>query len=102
MSNLDEENYSYTSSSTKVSQHSPEKSRLKNTNLDDSSRMLKRETQDDFIMNRLNKDIERDIYITQEKLSAQPGNNRKVLGNTFAFWYKNSEPRIIIGPHCKH
>ena len=27
--------------------------------------------------------------------------DKRRLGNTFAFFYKNGEPKIIIGPHCK-
>lgn len=47
-------------------------------------------------------DIEKDIRINKDKYMGniightQP----RRLGNTFAFMYKNGEPRIVIGPHC--
>ncbi len=26
---------------------------------------------------------------------------KRRIGNTFAFWYRKGEPMIVIGPHCK-
>ena len=32
----------------------------------------------------------------------KPTKNLYKFGHTWAFWYKNGEPVIIIGPHCKY
>ena len=42
--------------------------------------------------------IEKDVVINKDNYIRyyQP----KKIGNVFAFWYKNGEPKIIIGPHC--
>ena len=99
------------SESTKASHHcSHEKKSFKkvevlisSSSLNDSERNLKNDSQDDFMMKRLNSEIEKDIYLNRDNFtSTYSMKNPRRLGNTFAFWYKNSEPRIIIGPHCKY
>jgi hypothetical protein len=42
--------------------------------------------------------IEKDVVLNKDNYIRydQP----KKIGNVFAFWYKNGEPKIIIGPHC--
>jgi hypothetical protein len=46
-------------------------------------------------------DIEKDINVNKDKfLGHVIEKEPRRLGNTFAFFYKNGEPKIIIGPHC--
>jgi hypothetical protein len=50
--------------------------------------------------------VEKDLILNKEEYI---GSNyqikyeeRRRIGNMFAFWYKNGEPIILIGPHCKN
>jgi hypothetical protein len=50
--------------------------------------------------------IEKDVILNKEEYV---GSNypikyeeRRRIGNMFAFWYKDGEPSILIGPHCKN
>jgi hypothetical protein len=56
-------------------------------------------TEDTFIM-----DIEKDMIINKDKFTGTHVSSYEPnrIGNTFAYWYKDGEPRIIIGPHCKN
>jgi len=50
-------------------------------------------------------DIEKNIII-EKPIHLQSANitkpNLYKFGYTWAFWYKDGEPLIIIGPHCKN
>lgn len=47
-------------------------------------------------------DIEKDIPLNKDNfLGIRREDEPRRLGNTWAFFYKNGEPRVIIGPHCK-
>ena len=48
--------------------------------------------------------VEKDVIISKDEFLS--GNHkikyeeRRRIGNMWAFWYKNGEPKILIGPHC--
>ena len=44
-------------------------------------------------------DIEKDIHINKDTIRQKLSEKRRI-GNVCAFFYKDGEPRIIIGPHC--
>lgn len=50
--------------------------------------------------------VEKDVILNKEEYI---GTNYEIkyeerprIGSMFAFWYKNGEPIILIGPHCKN
>lgn len=51
---------------------------------------------DNFLDNQNTKnDIEKNTFPTKNKMM-----NTQRFGNTFPLFFKNGEPRIVIGPHC--
>jgi hypothetical protein len=48
--------------------------------------------------NNLYHDMEKDKL----DLSKKKHKHQKMLGNMFAYWYKNGEPWFVIGPHCNN
>ena len=46
--------------------------------------------------------IEKEMNFNQDMFYGNPSSkkNPRKIGNTFAFMYKNGDPRILIGPHC--
>lgn len=52
---------------------------------------------DNFLDNQSNNknDIEKNTFISTNKIT-----NTRRFGNTFPLFFKNGEPRIVIGPHC--
>jgi hypothetical protein len=45
-------------------------------------------------------DVEKDVIINKDQ-QLYKYDERNRIGNMFVFWYRNGEPRIVIGPHCK-
>ena len=41
-------------------------------------------------------------YYDDAKYDNNENVNPRKLGNTFAYWYKNGEPSLIIGPDCNY
>jgi hypothetical protein len=47
-----------------------------------------------------NIDIEKAVTIGEELFNSIKYEEKRRIGNTFAFWYIKGEPLIVIGPHC--